>query len=79
MKKRVNSPDQIDEVERCRQVRRAIESRFATTAEFFAWIQSLEQERVSSRSARSKRKRVKPASKARKSQKLTRGKSRKAG
>jgi hypothetical protein len=35
------NPD-VDEVERLRQVRRQLENRFATTAEFLDWLQQLE-------------------------------------
>lgn len=47
---------EVDEVERCRQVRRSIERQFATTDEFFDWLVALDKARLDREAGARKRK-----------------------
>lgn len=55
MKANPRSDNDIDPVERCRQVRRELEQKFATADKFFDWLQRLDEERLAEARLKSRR------------------------
>jgi hypothetical protein len=69
MKGKVPRHNDFDPVERSRQARRDLERQFATSEEFFEWLQRLDEERLAREARAAKRQAPRPRSTSRSSSK----------